>query len=359
MNEDQYQNQTPQNGSPVPGQQPNQGPQGGYYPPPPPQYPRYAQQPPSKPRWVWPTIIGGGCLLLVILFILAVGAIVGGSSAMQRGSHIALIRVDGVITGGQSGGSVFGGSGAGSEDLISQLEKARKDDDAKAIVIRINSPGGSAAGSEEVYNEIMRIRKEGKPVYTSMGDVAASGGYFIASACDKIYADTSTLTGSIGVIFETTDISGLYKKLGINPEVVKSGKFKDIGSPNRALTPDERALLQGMINDVYLNFVESVSKGRKIPFANVKKIADGRVFTGRQAKKLKLVDEIGGLQDTLSAAAKAGGIEGEPKVATYGKKGILGNLFSDDGDSSSHVDKIVGRAVIEMLAERNSHKAGM
>ncbi|MHB9038709.1 MAG: signal peptide peptidase SppA, partial [Armatimonadota bacterium] len=265
-------------------------------PPPPPGGWQYAPCPPPQPKpryWIPIVIVLGGLFLLFLFGVVLVGAIVAGmggaGGAVERGAHVALIRVDGVITAGSSGGSPFGNSVSGSEDLVEQLERARKSGDAKAIVIRINSPGGSPAGSEEVYNEIERVRKSGKVVYTSMGDVAASGGYYIASPCTKIFSDANTITGSIGVIFSTADMSELYKKIGYRPEVVKSGKFKDIGSPNRAITPDERALIQGIVDTTYINFVNAVSKGRKMPFEQVKKIADGRVFTGDQAIKLKLV----------------------------------------------------------------------
>lgn len=182
-----------------------------------------------------------------------------------------------------------------------------------------------------------------------MGDVAASGGYYIAAACDKIYADAATLTGSIGVIFETADMSTLFKKIGYSPEVVKSGKFKDIGSPNRPMTPEERQLLQGMINDIYLRFVKSVSEGRKIPFDEVKKIADGRIFTGQQAQKLNLVDKIGGLRDATRAAGRAGGIEGEPRVRESRRSGLFGAAFEDGSASDQLADAAARRMVDELL----------
>ena len=280
------------------------------------------------------------------------GAVATGASRGIGGNHIALVRVSGVITAGKSGASLFGDRAAGSEDLVAQLEKARKDDSAKAILIRINSPGGSAAGSEEVYNEIIRVRRSGKPIYASMGDVAASGGYYIASACDRIYTDGGTLTGSIGVIFETTDMSALFNKIGFRPEVTKSGKFKDIGSPNRPLTPEEKLLLQGMVDDIYNRFVKAVSDGRKMPVSEVRKIADGRIFTGSQAVKVKLVDEVGGMRDATLAAARAGGIKGEPRVVEYARRGFFDILFNSTGEASSQVDRAVNRALMDELLRR-------
>ncbi|MEN6356305.1 MAG: signal peptide peptidase SppA [Armatimonadota bacterium] len=326
---------------------------GGYQAPPPGAWQYVPYQPQSKPRYWIPIVIVLGVLFLFFIFTIGIiGAIVGGGAGttVERGSHVALIRVNGVITAGTSGGSPFGESVSGSEDIVEQLEQARKNNGAKAIVIRINSPGGSPAGSEEVYNEINRVRDSGKVVYVSMGDVAASGGYYIASPCTKIYSDANSVTGSIGVIMSTADMSELYKKIGYRPEVIKSGKFKDIGSPNRAITPEEHALLQEIINTTYINFVKAVSKGRNLPFDQVKKIADGRIFTGDQALKVKLVDEIGGLHETVRAAAKAGGIKGAPKVVEYGRKGFLQSLLGGDSSkASAELDSAVTRKALELI----------
>jgi protease-4 len=175
-----------------------------------------------------------------------------------------------------------------------------------------------------VYEEIMRVRSEGKKVTVSMGDVAASGGYYIASAADRIYANPATLTGSIGVIMETADFHKLLGNVGVDFNTIKSGKHKDMGSFSRSMTPDERQILQGLINDVYDQFLTDVSKGRKLPKEDVRKLADGRVYTGRQAVKLKLVDKVGSLEDALSAAAKDAGIKGKFGIKKYEQKpGLL------------------------------------
>jgi protease-4 len=275
------------------------------------------------------------------------------------GKHIALIRVSGVITGGGSSSDFFGGSTSGSEDIIDQLERARKNDRAKAIIIRIDSPGGSAAASEEVWNEIMRVRKS-KPVYTSMGDVAASGGYYIASACDRIFADYNTLTGSIGVIFSLADMSELYRKIGYRPEVVKSGKYKDIGSAARPLTPDERALLQGMIDSVYDKFLTSVAEGRRMKIEKIKPVADGRLFTGNQALKLKLVDEIGGLRDATRAAARRVGITGEPELVEYRRKGLFDMLMSSSSEATANrLQEEAARRMAEEILRRGRDIEGI
>ncbi len=353
MNDDmQDRGQEPQESANRPEQQPAYTPPPGPagYQAPPPGY--YYQPPQPRPRYWIPVVIVLGILALLFFgFLGMIGALVGGAgTASERETHVALIRVSGVITAGTSGGSVFGDSVSGSEDIIAQLERARKSKYAKAIVIRINSPGGSPAGSEEVYNEINRVREAGKVVYTSMGDVAASGGYYIASPCTRIFSDANSVTGSIGVIMSTGDLSELYKKIGYKPEVIKSGKYKDMGSSSRPLTPAERELLQNIINTTYINFVNAVSKGRKLPFDQVKKIADGRILTGDQALKVKLVDEIGGLQETVAAAARAGGIKGAPKVVEYGRKGFLQSLLAGDSSkASTELNNAVTRKAMEAL----------
>lgn len=338
-------------------------------PPAPPQTEQQAQQPippihihmpqPEKKRNYWwiPVSLAIGCLPWVLVFFLTMAlAISGGSRDQVSGNHVALIKISGVITGGSSDVSPFGSDSGGSETIIKQLESARKNRSAKAIVLRINSPGGSAAGSEEVYKEIMLIRKEGKPVFTSMGDVAASGGYYIASACDKIYADSSTLTGSIGVIFETPDMTQLFKKIGLGANVIKSGKFKDIGNPARPMTEEERILIKGLIMDTYGEFVKAVSEGRKMPLSEVKELADGRVFSGNQAKKLKLIDEIGGLNDTIKEAAKLGGISGEPKVKNYTSRSLFSSLI---GDVDSETISKIGVKIIKDTLESESGLSGL
>ncbi len=193
-----------------------------------------------------------------------------------------------------------------------------------------------------------------------MADVAASGAYYIASASDRIYADSSTLTGSIGVIWDITDMSGLYKKIGFNPQVIKSGKFKDIGSSNRPLTPDERALLQAIVMETYGQFVNAVAEGRHLPVADVKKIADGRVLTGTQAVKVKLVDRIGGMRATVKDAALAAGIKGEPKVVEYKKSRSIYDIFGSESDRAvSEAERAVGKQLIDRLLDGKGSQSGL
>ncbi len=309
------------------------------------------REPGIRRLWWIPVSCSLGCLPWLILLIVGVGAAVSSGGGDTSAKHVALVRVSGAITGGGSESDVWGSTSAGSEDIVDQLERARKNKNAKAVVIRINSPGGSAAGSEEIYNQIMRIRKEGKPVYASMADVAASGGYYVASACNRIYADSNTITGSIGVIFSVGDMSELFRKIGYRPEVVKSGKFKDIGSPARPLTPEERKLIQDMITDIYETFLKSVAQGRGVDASRIRPWADGRMFTGRQALKLNLVDSIGGLREAVRAAAAAGGLKAEPKVVEYRRRGIMDLLWGglSEGSASRLQEEMIRKIVDEML----------
>jgi len=277
-------------------------------------------------------------ILIAVLFIVpaVIAAIVGLAVLLSREGgfipekRVALIRVEGIITSGRGSGGLFGDGGAGAERIIDTLEAFRKDKGVKAGVIRINSPGGSPAGSQEVYREIIRLRREGKKITVSMGDVAASGAYYIASSADRIFANPATITGSIGVIMETSDIHDLLGRVGIKLDTIKSGKYKDIGSYSRPMTPAERALLQGLSDDIYDQFVSDVSEGRKkvLTKEQVRGLADGRVYTGRQALKLKLVDELGSLEQSLKSAARDAGIKGEFRVTEYERdRGVFDTLF--------------------------------
>ncbi len=200
-------------------------------------------------------------------------------------------------------------------ETIEEIKKHDEDDGVGAILIRIDSPGGGVAPSQEIYRELFKIReKKKKPVVVSVGNLGASGGYYIAAAANRIYANSGSLVGSIGVILELTKIGELLRKIGVGSEVVKSGPYKDIGSPFRQTTDEERLLLQGVIDDTHRQFVEAVAKGRGLPIDKVAALADGRVFTGAQARELGLVDELGGLEDALAAAGRMAGIQGPPQV---------------------------------------------
>lgn len=201
-----------------------------------------------------------------------------------------------------------------SKEVVRQLSKYRRDDGIKAILLRIDSPGGAVAPSQEIYDEVLRVRADNKKIYVSMGSLAASGGYYIAVAADRIFANPGTLTGSIGVIMGFGNAEKLMEKIGLEPQVIKSGKYKDTGSPARKMTAQEHVYLQRVVDDVHQQFIDAVAQGRNITTKEARKLADGRVFTGRQALELKMVDEMGGLEDVIVKLGEAAGIEGRPKV---------------------------------------------
>jgi protease-4 len=226
---------------------------------------------------------------------------------IARGERVAVIPLSGLIS--------------DSEPVIEHLKKFGKDDSVKAIVLRIDSPGGGVGPSQEIYEEVKKVRAK-KPVLASMGALAASGGYYIACAAQRVYANPGTMTGSIGVIMPFMNVKDLVEKIGVKGMTVKSGTFKDIGSPLRDMTPLERELLQAVVDNVHLQFVNAVADGRNLDRQDVLQIADGRIFTGEQAKELGLVDVLGNLEDAISDAGKLGKISGEPKVVTPPKKKI-------------------------------------
>ena len=304
--------------------------------------PQWSTQPAPPPRQgmsagaKWAIGCGAAFVLAVIAIVVLMIAMVGMIGAGARyggattGGNMALIRVEGAITAGGAGGGPFGGAGASAEEIVQQLQKAANDSGIKAILIRINSPGGSAAGSQEMYRQVREVR-ERKPVFVSMGDVAASGGYYVASASDRIFADPGTITGSIGVISANIELSGLLNKIGVKPEVMKEGKYKDMGSGLRPLTDQERQLMQGLLANVYQQFVGAVAEGRNLPVDQVRKLATGQVYTGEQALKLKLVDELGGMRPAALALARKAGITGEPQLREFRKRGLMDVLFGDVG----------------------------
>lgn len=215
--------------------------------------------------------------------------------------RIALIRIEGVIVDSQA--------------TVGELKRFSENPSVKAIVLRIDTPGGGVVPSQEIHDAVKRVRnKSNKAVIASMGSVAASGGYYIAAATDRIVANPGTLTGSIGVIMETANLEGLLQKIGVEGVIIKSGKYKDVGSPLRKMSAEERGLLQAVMDDVHKQFIEAVAEGRSMEVRAAQLLADGRIFTGRQAKEAKLVDELGDLEDAIQLAAEVVGIEGEPKV---------------------------------------------
>lgn len=212
---------------------------------------------------------------------------------------VAVVEVQGIID--------------GNEGTVATIRRLADNDQVRAVVVRIESPGGGVAPSQEIYRELRRLREK-KPVVASLGGVAASGGYYIASACDAIVANPGTITGSIGVLMETVSVQGLLERLGVKGTVIKAGAYKDLGSPLRDMSADEQRILQTMLDNVHQQFIAAVATGRNMNAARVRDLADGRVYSGEQAQRLGLVDQLGNLQDAITLAAEKGGVTGEPRV---------------------------------------------
>jgi len=238
----------------------------------------------------------GGIFLFFLLVVFTAGMLRSGTMVVSVGDKIGILEVEGAIV--------------DSRRLIDQIVEFRDRTNIKAVVIRIDSPGGGVGPSQEIYAELLRLAEK-KPLVVSMGSVAASGGYYLAVAGARIFANPGTITGSIGVIMSFPNYQELMDKVGVQTEVVKSGRFKDIGSSTRTFSAADRALLQGVIDDVHLQFVEAVSHGRDMPIERLQPFVDGRIFTGRQAKEAGLIDELGTLNDAVSYAAEVAGIAAE------------------------------------------------
>lgn len=218
---------------------------------------------------------------------------------------VAIVRIEGPIF--------------DSGNVISEIKEYVKDPSVKALILRVDSPGGAVAPAQEIYEEVKKAVTK-KKVVVSMGSVAASGGYYVSAPANRIIANPGTLTGSIGVIMEIPNIEGLMDKIGIKTEVIKTGRHKDMASVFRKLGKEERDILQGVLDDVHEQFIKAVSEARKMPIETARKLADGRVFTGRQAIDAGLVDELGNLEDAINIAAKLAGIKGEPHVVSKKEK---------------------------------------
>ena len=243
------------------------------------------------------------CLVGLALFLVlvALAAAFLGSHLPVGGDRIALVAVEGTIT--------------DARDIVAQLHRYRDQPNVKAVVLRIDSPGGAVAPSQEIYTEVLKLRREtGKLVVASLGGVAASGGYYVAAATDRIVANPGTITGSIGVIMQIPNLGGLLEKVGIRATIIKAGRYKDLASITRDLTEPERQILQGVMDDVHSQFIEAVATGRRMDRAKVEPLADGRIFSGRQALALGLVDELGDLADAVDRAARLVGITGRPRI---------------------------------------------
>lgn len=256
-------------------------------------------------RWLW---LGVAIAVAVLAFFAAAVfavALILGDRQLVAGEGVGLVEVRGIII--------------DSQETVKQLNELRKNDKVKAVVLRIDSPGGVVGPSQEIYAEVKKLGAT-KKVVVSMGSLAASGGYYIAAPAAAIFANPGTITGSIGVLMKFSNVEGLLGKIGMQAFTLKTGKFKDAGSPVRPMTDEDRAMLQGVIDSAHGQFVKAVAEGRKLPEEVVRRLADGRIFTGEQALALKLVDRLGTLQDAIAEAGRLGGISGEPQVIRPARK---------------------------------------
>ncbi|MCK5913644.1 MAG: signal peptide peptidase SppA [Desulfuromusa sp.] len=250
----------------------------------------------KKRPFLMASLTVGGIFLFFLLVVLTAGLFRSGSVVVSVGDKIGILEVEGAIV--------------DSRLITEQIEDFRDRSNIKAVVLRVDSPGGGVGPSQEIYSELKQLAAE-KPLIVSMGSVAASGGYYLAVAGERIFANPGTITGSIGVIMSFPNYQELMGKIGIQTEVVKSGKFKDIGSSTREFSAADRVLLQEMIDDVHLQFVEAISVGRDMPIERLQPFVDGRIFTGRQAQTAGLIDELGTLSDAIKYAAKVAGIDAD------------------------------------------------
>jgi protease IV len=274
--------------------------------------------------WLW-VLIGGGAFFL---FVLAVFALVyltlhaGGTDATASitsfGDRIGVVDLDGVILSPQP--------------VVSELKKFGDDSSIKAIILHVNSPGGGVAASEEIYREVKRIKAaKKKKIVVSIETVGASGAYYVASASDKIYADSGSVVGSIGVIAQWVNYGDLLKWAKLKDVVIKTGEFKDTGNPSRDLTPNEQAYMQALIDNMFGQFIKAVADGRGLKYEDVKSIANGKVWTGEQAMSLKLIDSVGDFETVVADTAKSVGIHGEPTLVRPEKdrKTLMDLLLGD------------------------------
>ncbi len=307
-------------------------------PPPPPSYARtyaapqsypqayspstYGPPPPRRSPWFYVAVIGGSfaaiCLVMGLMVWTTMHSI--GNAGLGLGNQIGVIDVDGVIL--------------SAETLNSQLRKFGDDSSVKAIILHINSPGGGAAASQEIYNEVLRIRKEKhKKVVASVESVGASGAYYIASACDKIYANNASVVGSIGVIMEWTNYGELLRWAKLKNVAITAGELKSAGDPSRDLTPKEQAYFQSLVDNMYTQFVHDVAVGRHTTEDKIKPLATGQVWTGQQSLPLGLIDKVGGFRTALVDTAREVGISGEPSIVrpAKNKRGLFA-ILTDDGE---------------------------
>jgi protease IV len=264
-------------------------------------------------------LLGAGlAALLLVVFVVTVWILMAvlEDGALPGGPRVAVVEIEGIILDG--------------DHVVRELLDYAENPAVKAVVVRVNSPGGVVAPTQEIYSAVQRVRKAGKPVVASFGAVAASGGYYVGAATNRIFANPGTLTGSIGVVMQMANVEGLLKKVGVEYVVVKAGAYKDVGNFARTMTPEERRILQALLDDVHGQFIAAVAQGRGLEESAVRAVADGRIYSGAQAKNLKLVDELGGFEEAVEAAGKLGGIPGKPKLILPRKRFSFTDLLKSE-----------------------------
>ncbi len=259
--------------------------------------------------------VGVGILVLFLGTVWVFMAALGEDGLPTGGAKVAVVEIEGIIVDGTA--------------AVRELREHAENPSIKAVVLRVNSPGGVVAPTQEIFAAIQRARKAGKPVVATLGAVAASGGYYVATAADRIYANPGTLTGSIGVVMQMANIEGLLKKVGVEYVVVKAGSYKDVGNFARTMRPEERKMLQALLDDVYSQFVDAVVEGRGLERSEVLAFAEGRIYSGQQALALKMVDEMGGFEDAVEAAGKLANISGRPKLVYPRKRFSFKDLLEN------------------------------
>jgi protease IV len=287
--------------------------------------------------WVW-LVVGGS---LFVLFVFAVFTLVyisfgrGDEESFSGfGSKIGVVELNGVIF--------------SPKQIVPELKRFADDDSIKAIIIHVNSPGGGVAASEEIYREVKRIRDEKKKrIVASIETVGASGAYYVASATNKIYADKGSIVGSIGVIAEWVNYGDLLRWAKLNPITMKAGEFKDTGSPTREMTPAEREYMQGLIDNMHTQFIQAVADGRHAKEADIRAIANGKVWTGEQALSMKMVDQLTDFEGAIKDTARAVNISGEPTLVwpPKEKRSGLDLLFGDVSDYLPTKEKLLEQQV--------------
>jgi len=288
--------------------------------------------------WLW-VLIGGGAFFLFVLAVFTLVYVALHAGGRQAGMHafgdkIGVVDLEGVIL--------------DPNDVVDQLRRFADDDSIKAIIVHVNSPGGGVAASEEIYREVKRVRDEKKKrIVASIETVGASGAYYVSAATNKIYADSGSVVGSIGVIAEWVNYGDLMRWAKLKPEILKVGQFKDTGDPTRELTPAERQYMQGLIDNMYGQFVQAVADGRHAKVADIKSIADGRVWTGEQALSMHLIDQIGDFRTVVLDTAKSVNISGEPVLvhSERDRKSLLDLLFGDASQWLPTKEKLLDQQV--------------